>query len=203
MKRKRQDKDLTRLSQPELVALAVYVLGGALHAVDTEDVAVKAHELAPGRLSWRKYPDQINLELVRVFLSDAKKPQVGYVSGTGKTGWTVTEEGLAWARETSKRFPALDLSRSRQESREGSMGETRWRREQARITSSAAWDCWCRDEAPGLRDAEDVFRIDTYASGSMRQTKVTRLLELFSNDDEIAPFLEALLKVLQSKGKQQ
>ena len=51
-------------SQAEMVTLAVYRLGGAQRAVDTEDVAVEAHKLAPGRFSWRKYPDQINLELI-------------------------------------------------------------------------------------------------------------------------------------------
>ncbi len=185
------------------MTLAVYALGGASRPVDTEDVAVKAHELAPGRLSWRKYPEQINLELVRVFLSDAKKPQIGYLGGTGRAGWTVTEKGLAWAREALRSLPTLDLSRSRQESRAGSINESRWRRERARILASRAWDCWQRgEETPSPREAEEVFRIDVYALGPMRETKVTRLLELFSNDAEIAPFLETVSKVLQSKGTQ-
>src|SRR5689334_18326851 len=70
---KTPEKSLTKLSQAEIVSLAVYRLGGAQRAVDTEDVAVEAHRIAPGRFSWKKYPDQINLELIRVFLSDAKK----------------------------------------------------------------------------------------------------------------------------------
>ena len=40
----------------------MYLLGGETRRVDTEDIAVKANELAPGRFAWKKYPDQINLE---------------------------------------------------------------------------------------------------------------------------------------------
>ena len=62
-------------SNHEIVTLAVYLLGGESKAIDTEDVAVKANEIAPGRFNWRKYPHQINIENVRTFLSDAKKPK--------------------------------------------------------------------------------------------------------------------------------
>jgi len=37
----------------EIVTLAVYLLGGDAHWVDTEDIAKKANELAPGRFTWR------------------------------------------------------------------------------------------------------------------------------------------------------
>lgn len=59
------------LSNRDIVTLGVYALGGATQAVDTEDVAHKANELAPGRFTWRKYKDQINIETVRKRLWDA------------------------------------------------------------------------------------------------------------------------------------
>src|SRR5690349_6049426 len=87
------------LSNTELVTLAVYLLGGETTAVDTEDVAVKVNALAPGRFTWRKYPDQINLELVRVRLSEAKKPgRHGLLLGSGAGGWLLSPKGLAFAR---------------------------------------------------------------------------------------------------------
>ena len=73
------------LTNLEIMTLAVYLLGGESKRIDTEDVAVKANGLMPGRFSWRKYKDQINIEIVRAFLSDAKKPKNGaYLSGTGQ-----------------------------------------------------------------------------------------------------------------------
>jgi hypothetical protein len=52
------------VSQVEVVTLAVYVLGGESAQLDTEDIAIKANEFAPGRFASRKYPTQINLELI-------------------------------------------------------------------------------------------------------------------------------------------
>jgi len=42
------------LSNHEIVTLAVYLPGGDSKRIDTEDVAVKSNELAPGRFTWRK-----------------------------------------------------------------------------------------------------------------------------------------------------
>jgi hypothetical protein len=129
--KKRQEKNLTnQLAQYEIVTLAVYLLGGDQNAVDTEDAAIKAHQLAPGCFTWRKYPDQINLELVRANLSNAKKPQNGeLLLGSGRTGWSLTKAGLKWARGAVPRVVGKDLTRSRAQSRAGSIDENRWRRE--------------------------------------------------------------------------
>lgn len=62
------------LSNHEIVTLAVFLLGGDSQRIDTEDTAIKANELAPRRFTWRKYPDQINIETVRKRLWDARKP---------------------------------------------------------------------------------------------------------------------------------
>ena len=55
----------TTIANDKIVVLAAYLAGGAQRLVDTEDIAIKANDLAPGRFSWRKYPDQINIESVR------------------------------------------------------------------------------------------------------------------------------------------
>ena len=65
------------LSNHEIVTLAVYLLGGDSKRIDTEDIAVKSNELAPGRFTWRKYSDQINIKIISWCLWDAKKPKNG------------------------------------------------------------------------------------------------------------------------------
>jgi hypothetical protein len=133
---------LTTHEGSEIVTLAVYLLGDQ-HAVDTEDAAVKAHHLAPGYFTWPKYSDQINLELVRVNLSNAKKPQNGaLLLGSGRTGWSLTKGGLKWARQAALQSVDRDLTRSRAQSRAGSIDENRWRRERSRIQLSPAWKLW-------------------------------------------------------------
>lgn len=200
--KKKQQKSLTSLSQAELVTLAVYLLEGAKRAVDTEDAAVKAHELAPGRFAWRKYPEQINLELVRVYLSDAKKPGKGaLLSGSGRTGWMLTQAGYEWARQAAPQAEGMNLARGREESHSGSIDENRWRRERARIVSTAAWDRWTRGERElSHKEVSEVFRIDSYAIGRLRESKITRLRSLFEEDEKIALFLAHAAELLHGRG---
>ena len=190
--RKSPEKRLTKAtSQVEVVTLAVYRLGGAQRAVDTEDAAIEA----PGRFSWKKHPEQINLELIRVFLSDAKKNDL--MIGSGRTGWRLTQPGLKWAEEVSERTGEIDSTRTRAQSRAGSIDEQRWRRERSRIIATRAWQLW----TSGVRDipsaeTKQVFRIDSYARGELRETKITRLRAMFSDDRELAPFLDHLIEDL-------
>jgi hypothetical protein len=197
--KKRTEKDLTKApSQTEVVTLAVFLLGGDQRAIDTEDIAVRAHQLAPGRFAWRKYPDQINLELVRVYLSDAKKSDKGeMLIGSGRTGWRLTQRGLKWAQSTSRKVKNLETSRSRAQSRSGSIDEQRWRRERTRVQGTKAWKDWSNGQRDiSFADAKEVFRIDSYAKGDLREAKLTRVTSLFSDDRELSPFLEHLVDIL-------
>jgi hypothetical protein len=65
------------LPNHELVVLAAYLAGAQSTPADTEDIAIKANVLAPGRFSWRKYKDQINIDTVRKRLWDATKAEKG------------------------------------------------------------------------------------------------------------------------------
>lgn len=194
----------TQTSQIEVVTLSLFLQGGDTRAVDTEDVAVKAHELAPGRFSWRKYPDQINLELVRVYLSAAKDQARGggYVDGTGRSGWTLTPAGLAWAKKAALQLKDKDLHRPRQERLSGSIDEVRWQRERARVTNTKAWIRWLSDRTAAIpeREAAEVFRIDTYAVGRTRDLKIARVRQLLEEDPEVGPFIEAAAAVVEKKG---
>ena len=195
-----REETLTGGTQWELVAIALYVLGGPEALVDTEDVAVQVHKLAPDRFSWRKYPEQINLELVRVALSDAKKPEQGaLVAGTGKTGWSLTVAGRRWAESHADRLIGSDLSRPRGVRQSGSIDERRWQRERVRVLSSDAWTEWKSAPSGGPispKAAADLFRIDRYVTGRSREIKVNRLVELFRDDEDVMPLLDAASKTL-------
>jgi len=97
----------------ELVVLAAFLAGAQTEPADTEDIAIQANILAPGRFSWRKYKDQINIDTVRKRLWDATKNDKGaYLIGSEKTGWRLTKAGFDFAhRQMSKN--ALPESRKR------------------------------------------------------------------------------------------
>src|SRR2546423_1359275 len=49
-----------QLTRPEAVTLALYALGGADASFETEDVAIRVAEIAPGMFAWQKYPERID-----------------------------------------------------------------------------------------------------------------------------------------------
>src|SRR3979409_1107010 len=93
------------LTNHELVVLAAYLAGAQSSSADTEDIAIKANDLAPGRFSWRKYKDQINIDTVRKRLWDATKPEKGgYLIGSEKVGWRLTKAGFDFAESTAAKI---------------------------------------------------------------------------------------------------
>lgn len=179
------------LSNHEIIVLALYSIGGEATPVDTEDIAVKANALAPGRFAWRKYPEQINLEYVRVFLTDAKKAKNGaLVLGSHRTGWTLSEAGLQFARLHASELGVTDLSREAVPKR-----ELAWRlREKARIHA------WVLELGAGDFDArqvsrqaaEELLRLDDYVVGYARQRVLARYRNAFLRDADIGPVVEAV-----------
>ncbi len=188
------------LSNVEVMVLAVYALGGDQKPVDIEDAAMKANELAPGRFTWRKYPGQVDLERVRVRLSEAKKPEHGSLlaGGGSKGGWHLTSAGTAWASRNAHRAVAGSAGR------EPVLAKDLKRRrvnEQVRIRGLPAWAKFAVGEDVSLREAEAVFRVSEYVQEARRQQLVDRSRSLFVEDSELGPFLEAMAQIVTRNGE--
>ena len=149
----------------EVVVLALADLGATSSVVDTEDVAVRVFELAPASFSWRRYPDQIDLDSVRVSLTDACKLKYGALaSGSVRTGWNLTPAGMDWISDEGESVrEALELSSptTRPEARQSTRHAGR---EAGRVRSSAAFRDWLAGESPVPRSVTSAFRIDVYTS---------------------------------------
>lgn len=183
------------LSSHEIVTLAVYLLGGDSKRIDTEDVAVKANQLVPGRFTWRKYREQINIKNISAFLWDARKPKNGaYLIGADISGWMLTESGLRLAKERVGELESSDLSRSPLSSKEKS-----WmRRERERMLASDAFTKFSADqsEAISLQEAQSFFRVDAYVTGSAREEKLLRMTNAFGGDRELGPLIKLLASMI-------
>jgi hypothetical protein len=193
----------TDFSLRHVVVFAVFQCGGDSSFVDTEDVAVAANKLAPGRLTWRKYPDQINLELVRVYLSDAKKSANGILLlGTGVKGWRLSAQGLQWVRDNHEAFERAFESKllSARPQRSGSVTNTRTQRERERLCATQAWKKWASDARSEvtLQEASEVFRIDSYASENLVDIKIGRLQQMFADDEQLAQFINFAHQALKA-----
>lgn len=207
VKRKSDDALLRRVTMPkvrtrvlpnhEIVTLAVYLLGGDSRHVETEDIAVKANELAPRRFAWRKYPDQINLEVIRVYLSDAKKADKGkFLSGSGTDGWMLTEKGLVFAKRAITAMKGVDLSREPLTAR-----ERQWlRNERARLLAEPAYMKLRAGECASRREADAFFRLDEYVTGPSRERKILRVVNSFGDDPDLGGAVKQLAAIVRGEG---
>lgn len=161
------------LTNHEVVLLAVYLLGGETSPIETEDIAVKVNELAPGAFTWKKYPAQINLEIVRVVLSNLRRDADGnLLVGKGNDGWMLTERGLQLARAFSK-----NSSRAGGSKTPLSRKERNWRRsEKVRMLGTPAFDKVSKGLVGTVteQEAEAFFRLDSYVTGKAREQKLLR-----------------------------
>lgn len=170
------------LTNVEIVTLAVYLLGGKTKSIDTEHIAVRAAQLAPGRYNWRYYPNQINIHIIGAFLADAKKSKNGsYLKGSINEGWRLTEAGGLFADENASRLEDSDLTGTRK-----SVGEKKWfNRERSRLLASDAFAKYQNGGRVSVREAASFFRIDEYVLGDARERKVTRIVNAFRHDAEL------------------
>lgn len=185
---------MASLTRPEVATLALYELGGATAAFDTEDIAIRAAQVAPLMFAWQKFPDRIDKELVRVALSDARLKK-GYVVGShDKGGWMLTPAGQEFARRNGDR-----LAQHPAEHRQGK-DEQQLHRERARLVTSAAYGRYRNGGIDGVTDdeADAFFRLNVYVRGQARNRKIVRIENQFGDD----PDLGGLVKILAARARE-
>lgn len=179
------------LTNHEVVLLAVYLLGGETSPIETEDIAVKVNELAPGAFTWKKYPAQINLEIVRVVLSNLRRDEDGsLLIGKGNDGWMLTERGHQLARAFSE-----NSSRAGGSKTPLSQKEKTWRRsEKVRMLATPAFDKISKGRGGTVteQEAEAFFRLDSYVTGKAREQKLLRAKNVFGDDPELGEVIKLL-----------
>jgi len=192
------EKGKGSLSNDKLVVLAAYLAGAAVEHADTEDIAVQAAKLAPGRFSWRKYPDQINIDTVRKRLWDAASEKKGHLlTGSERDGWLLTETGLKFCDEHATRLNAVDNLIVRQ-----SRKEQLWTsRERARMVTEIAYQKWQAGSPEHILpvEAERFFRIDDYVVGTLRRTRIVKARETFASDQQLLNAIDAIAKKVRDR----
>ena len=183
----------TYFSNKELVTIAIFLLGGDSKYVDTEDIAVKVNDLAPGRFKWRKYPDQINIDNVRKRLSDAKDPKKGgYILGSFKQGWILSEVGLKFSQKRIKDLDSVNLERIPLTRK-----EMVWRnREKTRMLASGAYEKFTSNNIESItsQEAKAFFRIDDYIMGKARERRLALIINSFREDPDLGKLIKNLAK---------
>lgn len=172
-----------RLKNTDVAVLAVLYSGGAIRLIHLEDVAVKAFELVPQRFRWEKYPEQINLELVRIALKNEMGSKENRVRGGIREGYMLTPNGLLWFLNMNRH--ATDQITIQSLYREV---------EQAKRTE-AFLKIVNRDKVDiSNQDIDALLRVDTYSTPRTRRERVTTLANAAVLDSQLDQVLNALRK---------
>jgi hypothetical protein len=188
------------LANHEVVVLAAFLLGAQYRHVDTEDIAMKANEIAPGRFTWRKYRSQVNIETVRKRLWDAMVPRTGaYLVGSEKSGWLLTEEGIKFAHPHCENLDSVDLSKIRQSSKERVWAT----RERERMAGEPAFEKFTKGDMDSITnaEAERFFRLDDYVQGKARITRIERVINHLGEDPTVGTAVHAIAGKLKVRGQ--
>lgn len=182
----------------EIVAIAAYLAGAAQKATDTEDIAYKANEIAPGRFTWRKYKDQINLALIYKHLWDLTKADKGdYITGTEKEGWLLTVAGTSFAERTVDQIKDLAAGRERLPRK-----EQEWmKRERKRMLAEPAFSKFRDGNAAEItnQEAASFFRLDDYVIGAARERKIRQAENAFHNDPDLGTAIAEIVSMVRGK----
>jgi len=175
----------SKYNNSDITVIAVYQLGGALRYIHLEDVAVKASELSPKAFSWKKYPEHINLEAVRIALKNELEAKAKRVLGSIRHGWMLTPQGLSWC-----------LQNVSGETNQSSIDQMC--KEIGRIKKSEAFNKLATDRIKEItdNDLKALLRIDEYFSPRNRSERISA----FANAAVIETQLKPVLATLKQRG---
>jgi hypothetical protein len=183
------------MKKHELVVLAMYLLDGGDKALDIEDVAVKSTEISPGAFAWKKYKDQINLELVGFAVRDAKKEKYGaFVIGNHASGWRLSPAGVKRGKELfseSQGLKNIEVGATR----DNSIQAKRINSEAKRLFESEAFLDWQKKKKTSNKLVAKLLKINTYSSQELVDIKISRLSKLRGMDAEVDSFLDYIESV--------
>lgn len=178
---------MTTLPNRQLVTIALGNLGGHEQSVHTEDIALEADRLAPGRFAWRKYPERIDINVVLQGLGDARRKRYdAHVAGSNVKGWMLTAEGQIWI----KLLVAIDSSElaSLVSDAKGSLIAGQ-RIETHRLATTEAFGLYSSglQEKITRKHFFDFLRINEYFSDRARRRRINLVASSVSGHDVLGP----------------
>jgi len=172
-------KPAKKITNAQIAALALAHLDGGEHAIDTEDLAMKMAALAPDRFRWKKYPEQINLGLVRSSVARLRRSDPPLASGGVRDGWMLTPAGIAWCQRALG-LRGADPSPSAERA--------------ALLRQTAAFTKFQGGVSDDLTvyDARQFFKIDEYTSHRRRRERYQAVCNTASGDDALTALVTYL-----------
>ncbi len=176
---------------------ALYMLGGADHDVDVEEIYLKSFELAPARLGWRTHPEIPDYKKTSKALQSVEaSTHVGLVHRPHQHARRLTTEGVAWL----ERYRAI-LERTYSAGAPVDAAATNEHERRRRsVRASAAWSAWKDGDGVDVVLLADALEC---SPASPRETWQGRILELeraaqVLTDDELSAFANMARSIMDT-----
>ena len=189
-----------KLSNQEIVTIALYHLGGGIGVFNIEDIATEADKLAPGRFRWKTNPDMISDSNTWDALSNARaKKYVLQKKGEKNTdSYVLTEEGIEFAKRNLIKVKNFDQSKVRIPVSRELYDNTK-----ARIQATEAFKKITnkRDNEISSREFDDFFRLNKYMKDKQKNLKIQKMKNLFLTDKRLSEVIDKLSNMKFTGGK--
>ncbi len=184
-----------KLSNQEIVTIALYNLGGGIGSFDIETIAKEADKLAPGRFRWKTDPDMISDSNTWDALSNARKKKYILQSKDGEKqqkntdSYTLTEVGVEFSKQNLSKVKTYDQRKIRIPVSKEIFNNTK-----ARLQSTEAYKKVLLNNVNGItsRDFNDFFRLNDYMKQKQKDEKVQKIKNLFISDKDFKIIIDQI-----------
>ena len=187
-----------KLSNQEIVTVAIYILGSGIGTFDIETIAKKADEIAPGRFRWKTDPNMISDSNTWDALSNARKK--GFIlqqaSQKNTDSYLLTEEGIKFSEKNLNKIQKYDQSKIRiPVSKE--MYENTKNRLIATIAYQKAKNS--KEKEITIKEFNQFFRLNDYMKNSQKEEKIQKIKNLFIHETEFKKIIEKISNNLKKE----
>lgn len=183
-----------KLSNQEIVTIALYNLGGGIGSFSIEQIATEADKLAPGRFRWKTNPEMISDSNTWDALSNARKKKYILQQAQEKNtdSYMLTEEGIKFAKQNLNKIKNFDQSKVRIPVSRELYDNTK-----SRLQATEAYKKMTSNRANEIssREYNDFFRLNNYMKNTQKNEKIQKIKNLFLADKEIKKVIDELSKM--------
>ena len=189
-----------KLSNQEIVTIALYNLGGGIGSFSIEQIATEADKLAPGRFRWKTNPEMISDSNTWDALSNARKKKYILQQAQEKNtdSYMLTEEGIKFAKQNLNKIKNFDQSKVRIPVSRELYDNTK-----SRLQATEAYKKMTSNRANEIssREYNDFFRLNNYMKNTQKNEKIQKIKNLFIADKELKKVIDELSKMNLTREK--
>ena len=188
-----------KLSNQEIVTIAIYVLGSGIGTFDIETIAKKADELAPGRFRWKTDPNMISDSNTWDALSNARKKGFILKQANEKNtdSYLITEEGVIFSKKNIDKIKKFDQSKMRI-----SVSKEIYENTKNRLITTEAYQKAknLKLDQITVKEFNQFFRLNDYMKNTQKEEKIQKIKNLFIHEKEFKELIDKVATTHKNGG---